>query len=69
MFPNPSGATSGASPKMAAQRLLRLLYPNPKPESPKKKDGADYFAKVGIRHRIVHAAIPFPLNNNIVDQS
>jgi len=25
---------------MAAQRLLRLLYPNPKPESPKKKDEA-----------------------------
>lgn len=37
----PSGATSGASPKMAAQRLLRLLYPNPKPESPKKKDEAN----------------------------
>jgi len=25
---------------MAAQRLLRLLYPNPKPGSPKKKDEA-----------------------------
>jgi hypothetical protein len=37
----PSGAISGASPKMAAQRLLRLLYPNPEPESPKKKDEAN----------------------------
>jgi len=26
---------------MAAQHLLRLLYPNPKPESPKKKDEAN----------------------------
>jgi Mor family transcriptional regulator len=26
---------------MAAQRLLRLLYPTPEPESPKKKDEAN----------------------------
>ncbi len=36
----PSGAISGASPKTAAQRLLRLLYREPKPESPQGKDQA-----------------------------
>lgn len=30
---------------MAAQRLLRLLYPSPKPESPKKKDEASRDAR------------------------
>ena len=36
----PAEATSGASPKTASLRLLQLLYPDPKPESPKKKDEA-----------------------------
>ena len=32
------GAISGASPKTASLRLLQLLYPDPKPNTPKKKD-------------------------------
>ena len=46
------GAISGASSKTAAQRLLRLLYPNPKPKSPKKKDEANRDLRNGeIRRR------------------
>ena len=37
---------------MAAQRLLRLLYPNPKPKFPKKKDEANRDLRNGeIRSR------------------
>ncbi len=37
---------------MAAQHLLRLLYPNAKPESPKKKDEENRDARdEEIRHR------------------
>ena len=37
---------------MAAQLLLRLLYPKPKPDSPKKKDEANRDVRnAEIRHR------------------